>query len=197
MKRAGVYWNRLNSLCKQRNQSGTYVYNCSVAAGDFVDDSTLFSGMRSYKDGMSYGSNKPSAWALHPYHTMHLSPADAEARIARFFTAIGSGPNLWLTEGGGRVYLYGSVRAKTDLCNLMKFPTFDSRITRLYQYQLVGPSVSADDGKDPHGSVNPNDKFDSALIENDHYADGHDALNKRNLYDVFRYYSAASGTPPC
>ena len=194
MKRAGVYWNRLNRLCKLRNSQNRKIYNCVVAAGDFVDDSTMFAAIKPYKQGMSYGSHKPAVWAFHPYHTMHLDAASAKTRTDRFLNAIGQGPSLWLTEGGGRVNKYRLARAKRDLCNLMKFAAFSDRIKRIYQYQLIGPAVHDQDGKDPHDPVRPTDTFDSALVEN---AFDSGTLRRRSLYDVFRFYSASSGTNPC
>ena len=191
--RAGVYWNRLNHLCKSRDGNNRLVYNCTVAAGDFADDQTLFPAIEPYKRGMSYGPHKPAAWALHPYRTMHLTNAGAQTRVQRFLAAIGDGPKLWLTEAGGRVYQYGSKRAKTDLCNLMSFRSFSDRITRIYQYELYGPPVHDADGKDPHAPVFQ-DNFDSALVQNDYDSN---KLERRPLYSVFQYYSAATGTNPC
>lgn len=91
-----------------------------------------------------------------------------------------SRPKLWLTEQGGRYDIDPpNATPLRDHCNLMTFRRFDDRITRYYQYLLVGPVRG-----------NPADRFDSALV-------GRDSMGReveRKQYDVYRYYTAGTGT---
>jgi len=120
MERAGVYWSRLNHLCKLKNTSGKLIYNCTVAAGEMVDDNSLFVHLRDYQKGMNYGSRPPAEWALHAYHTGHVTPSNTpdkmQAQIKRFLKDIGPTPKLWLTEQGGEVHKFGHTGRLEPTC---------------------------------------------------------------------------------
>lgn len=131
------------------------------------------------KSGMNGG--RPAAWSLHAYKSSHRPEAEGRDKVRGYLNAINQGssrPKLWLTEQGGRYDIRPNPAPLRDHCNLMRFREFDDRIARYYQYLLVGPRRG-----------NPTDDFDSALV-------GVDSMGReveRKQYDVYRYYSAATG----
>lgn len=132
MRQAGRYWRDMMREC-QRSRAATTtspaLMQCSVGAGDFLDDSTFSrkrydreSGSKTfnqYVDGL--GDQEPTVWAWHPYSAGYEGEAPPLAgstvrrnlrrssdRFQRFVEATRSrgskkDPLIWLTEFGGRV----------------------------------------------------------------------------------------------
>lgn len=186
--RAGLYWKRLNAICKRPSRP----FGCSVIAGDFSDWGMAKAGsgrnygaryIRQYRDGMGH---TPTTWAWHAYDdtnqrvtkhrngSMETRLADRWKRYKAFEKAIrrpDNKPDIFITEVGvvrqitdrnGVVKkpLAGRVDAAME-CLVGELPNLSPRIKRFYYYQYVG-----------------NARHDSGLVNFTNHA-------KRTAYDTF------------
>jgi hypothetical protein len=176
-QRAGQFFSALRRLCSN-------TYNCTVAAGDFIDNNYIGRYTTYFRQGAKMtASNPPAAWAYHPYSSAanSTSLANAESRYAAvkagFVGVAGSHHTpVWITEIGGfytkaagESEATAQARQRTQLCRMIQVARNHSEIKRFYQYELRGGPP-----------------FDTGLMDSNG--------NKRSVYDTYRYYSAKAGS---
>jgi hypothetical protein len=139
--RAGQFWSQLNRFCK----SADFMYQCSVAAGDFVDSNLLSAAFfNEYRRGMT---RQPTVWAYHGYEN-GASNSFARYDWFRRMTSRSDKPDppIWLTEQGGIVAsakrgFRGEPRARQDANWLWNtLVARSNRTTRFYYYSTFGAS---------------------------------------------------------
>lgn len=172
LRMAGKYYSALRSRCRDSR------FDCTVAAGDFLDKDRYLDGVDDYKKGIANRADDPPiVWALHPYGTVaKVRDATGRARRLEAFvrTAIGrsSRSKVWITETGGLFNNRTDAQATEDFCKSIALATGNNRVTRYYHYTLQG-------GGD----------FDTGLID----ANG----VFRDIYQRYAYYSAERGATGC
>ena len=97
---AASYWNLLSEACKVPSSTGQ---TCTVAGGDFLDESSLESYMKTYRTNMY---SAPPEWALHPYGTVDK---ESTAVLTKFIS-LDEGRPVWFSEVG----VYYCSRAKLE-----------------------------------------------------------------------------------
>ncbi|MDA0178694.1 hypothetical protein OJ997_00180 [Solirubrobacter phytolaccae] len=191
--RAGLFWQQLNAICKNRTPG------CAVLAGDFADLGMGSVGNRDPNWGKKYleqyrlgMGHKPKTWAWHAYEDTDqrvtpktqtgVSQQDKEARRWKRYRAFekatripGDDPTIHITEVGVRRRVNGKARLVGNVdramrCLLAELPDLSLRNRRFYYYSFIG---------------NPN--FDAGLVA---YPDG---LPTRTAYDLFK--DAREGNP--
>ncbi len=145
--RAGQYFHDLNNLCRRGRR-------CLVAAGDFVDESSLTHQYETNYD-RGVGGVAASVWAYHPYLYLEYGQnSHAAARLTHFLSLpYVRDAAIWFTEAGafaldGRAINKGGGSAAVlaqqnlDLATFLNSPSSvfntDSHIKRFYYYEWHG-----------------------------------------------------------
>lgn len=178
-RRAGRFYNALRRLCEKAQ------FNCTVAAGDFIENNHIRRYTKYFKEGAHIRAGEPpAAWAYHPYRTAFFAPSLAAAKtsyeaIRAGFTGVGTVhyTQVWFTEIGGRYTRTGSEtdqvaqsRQRDQLCMAIRLARSYSEITRFYQYELRGGLP-----------------WDTGLMDST-------GATTRQTYDTYRYYAAKAGS---